>query len=156
MGVFFPRWRGNHWSSHQANNDPTRSTLGPSDYDCPHAELQLEAHNTGNKGGGKARGKHNNQLVQSPQRYPSQRQQMSPMKSEAPVHRQETHEQRMKPGTIATKLKDGKVLCSDFNKGDCRVKAPQCPKGLHKCGKVSDKGRPCGMNFHGASTCRTK
>ena len=123
---------------------------------APTQTYNREAYNTGHKGGGKARGKHNNQPVQSPQRHPSQRQQMSPMKSEAPVQRQELHDQRMKPGTIATKLKDGKGLCSDFNKGECRIKAPSCPKGLHKCGKVNDKGRPCGMNFHGASTCRTK
>jgi len=60
------------------------------------------------------------------------------------------------PGTVAAGLKDGKQLCADYQRGSCPVKGPQCQKGLHRCGKVTPKGRICGMNFHGAHQCWAK
>jgi len=65
-------------------------------------------------------------------------------------------QQQLKPGAVAAALKSGARLCADFQKGWCKVKGPQCPKGLHKCGHVTEKGRICGMNFHGASKCKVK
>jgi len=61
---------------------------------------------------------------------------------------------KMQPGTIATALRDGTVLCQDFNKNKCDTKGSSCSKGVHKCAKVSRGGRPCGMPFHGAHNCR--
>jgi hypothetical protein len=61
---------------------------------------------------------------------------------------------KMKPGTTAGTLRDGKTLCPDFNSGKCDINAPSCDKGLHKCAKVLRGGRPCGMNYHGAHNCR--
>lgn len=58
------------------------------------------------------------------------------------------------PGTLATTLRDGTVLCPDFNKGRCAHKGASCAKGVHKCSKVTRSGRPCGMSFHGAHNCR--
>ena len=61
---------------------------------------------------------------------------------------------KMKPGTTAGTLRDGKTLCPDFNSGKCNINAPSCDKSLHKCAKVLRGGRPCGMNYHGAHNCR--
>jgi len=61
---------------------------------------------------------------------------------------------KMKPGTLATALRDGTVLCQDFNRNKCDAKGSSCSKGVHKCAKVSRGGRPCGMPFHGAHNCR--
>jgi len=61
-----------------------------------------------------------------------------------------------RPGSVASALHNGQKLCSDFQKGSCGVKGPQCPNGIHKCGNVTAKGRPCGMAFHGANKCRIK
>jgi len=61
---------------------------------------------------------------------------------------------KMQPGTIATALRDGTVLCQDFNKNKCDIKGSSCSKGAHKCAKVDPKGRPCGMPSHGAHNCR--
>ena len=61
---------------------------------------------------------------------------------------------KMTPGTFAKALRDGKVLCPEFNAGKCNVKGSSCDKGLHKCSKVLRGGRPCGMNFHGAYNCK--
>jgi hypothetical protein len=63
---------------------------------------------------------------------------------------------RLVPGSVAAELRSGSKLCPDFQKGYCKVKGPQCPKGLHKCGHVTAKGKICGMNFHGASKCKVK
>jgi len=61
---------------------------------------------------------------------------------------------KMVPGTVATTLRNGTVLCPDFNKGKCYTKGPSCGKGVHKCAKVLRSGKPCGMAFHGAHNCR--
>lgn len=61
---------------------------------------------------------------------------------------------RMTPGATAAALRDGKMLCPDFNRGSCGSKGPSCAKGLHKCAKVLRNGRPCGMLWHGAHNCR--
>jgi len=58
------------------------------------------------------------------------------------------------PGAIATALRDGTVLCQDFNRNKCGTKGSSCSKGVHKCAKVSRNGWPCGMAFHGAHNCR--
>jgi len=61
---------------------------------------------------------------------------------------------KLQAGTVATALRDGTVLCQDFNKNKCDTKGASCSKGVHKCAKVSRSGRPCGMSFHGAHNCR--
>ena len=61
---------------------------------------------------------------------------------------------KLPPGSAASALRDGTTLCPDFNKGKCHSKGPSCSKGAHKCSKVTRGGRPCGMSFHGAHTCR--
>jgi len=61
---------------------------------------------------------------------------------------------KMTPGTMAAALRDGTTLCPDFNRGKCYEKGSSCSKGAHKCSKVLRGGRPCGMSFHGAHTCR--
>ena len=63
---------------------------------------------------------------------------------------------KLKPGTVATKLRNGQALCPDFQTGKCETKGASCSKGLHRCGKVTSSGRPCGMRFHGAHNCRSK
>ena len=50
---------------------------------------------------------------------------------------------KLTPGTIATRLSDGKKLCPDFQKGMCKVKKASCPLGLHKCGMVTRRCRVC-------------
>ena len=114
--------------------------------------MQPQYREAGNAGSAKAQGKRNNQGGQSSRQQQSQRQQQSPMKSEPPPNSKRIMSQ---PGSISAKLKDGKTLCPDFQRGDCRVKGATCPKGVHKC-KVNTKGRVCGMNYHGASQCRAK
>ena len=61
---------------------------------------------------------------------------------------------RQTAGAVAPKLRDGKTLCQEFNKGTCSTKGGQCTNGLHKCAKVLRGGRPCGMSYHGAYNCR--
>ena len=64
---------------------------------------------------------------------------------------------KLKPGTVATKLRDGKAICHLFQAGRCdKMKERQCQHGVHKCGKVNRKGRICGMPNHGANQCRVK
>jgi len=58
-----------------------------------------------------------------------------------------------KPGEVAKTLRDGKILCPDFQKGKCNRKGYACGNGHHKCGKVKASGRVCGMNSHGADKC---
>jgi hypothetical protein len=79
----------------------------------------------------------------------AQGQQQSPFSPSSPP--------KMKPGTTADALRDGKTLCPDFNSGKCNImmgKGQWCNKGLHKCAKVLRSGRPCGMSRHGAHNCR--
>jgi hypothetical protein len=61
-----------------------------------------------------------------------------------------------KPGTVAQTLLDGKKLCQDWQKSECKVKSVSCDKGLHRCAKVGASGRVCGMNYHGADRCRAR
>ena len=61
---------------------------------------------------------------------------------------------KLTPGTMAAALRDGTTLCPDFNKGKCYSKGSSCSEGVHKCSKVLRGGRPCGMSFHSANTCR--
>ena len=68
---------------------------------------------------------------------------------------QEKKEAWHRPGTVVLEV-NGKKLCPDFQKGNCRTKGPSCQKGLHRCGKVGKRGKVCGMNFHGAKNCKTK
>ena len=79
-------------------------------------------------------------------RKQAQGQQQPPSSSSSP--------KKMKPGTTADALLDGKTLCPDYNSGKCNIKGPSCDKGLHKCAKVLRGGRPCGMSYHGAHNCR--
>ena len=62
----------------------------------------------------------------------------------------------LQPGSVATAFQDGKQLCPDYQRGECKTKAMQCTKGMHKCAKVGGKGRVCGMSHHGAHQCRAK
>jgi hypothetical protein len=72
-------------------------------------------------------------------------------------HSGQTQQQpKLAAGSVATELRSGAKLCPDFQKMYCKVKGPQCPKGLHKCGLVTAKGKICGMNFHGASKCKVR
>ena len=57
------------------------------------------------------------------------------------------------PGSIAKALKDGTKLCPDFQTGKCKVKKFKCNKGVHKCGRILQSGRVCGMSYHGAQEC---
>ena len=59
-------------------------------------------------------------------------------------------------GSVQPVLKDGKKLCPDFQRGACSKKGASCPKGLHRCGRVTSRGRVCGMPHHGASACRSR
>ena len=80
-----------------------------------------------------------------------------PRRPEGSSGSQSGHTQpQLKPGTVATELRNGSKLCPDFQKMHCKVRGPQCPKGLHKCGNVTPKGKICALNFHGASKCKTK
>ena len=72
----------------------------------------------------------------------------------APFPPQPPSNQSKAPGTLATTLRDGTVLCQEFNKGKCPQKGASCAKGVHKCAKITRSGRPCGMSFHGAYNCR--
>ena len=50
-------------------------------------------------------------------------------------------------------VKDGEVLCRDFQKGQCKEKGKICAKGARKCGVVVKQtgDQACGMPNHGAS-----
>ena len=64
---------------------------------------------------------------------------------------------KLTPGTVATRMRDGKSICHLFQSGRCsKMKERQCQHGVHKCGKVNRRGRVCGMPNHGADQCRTK
>ena len=64
---------------------------------------------------------------------------------------------KLTPGTVATRMRDGKAICHLFQSGRCsKMKERQCQHGVHKCGKVNRRGRVCGMPNHGADQCRTK
>ena len=76
----------------------------------------------------------------------TQGQQQKPFSPSSPM--------KTRPGATADALRDGKILCPNFNRGKCNINAPSCDKGLHKCAKVLRSGRPCGMNYHGAHNCR--
>ncbi len=91
------------------------------------------------------RGQHQASTVHDPKSQ-TQGQQQRPFSPSSPI--------KMKAGTTADALRDGKPLCPDFNSGKCAHKGPLCDKGLHKCAKVLRAGRPCGMSYHGAHTCR--
>jgi hypothetical protein len=58
------------------------------------------------------------------------------------------------PGAVAEQLRDGTKLCEKFQEGQCRIRKIRCADGVHKCGKVTAKGRICAMPFHGAANCR--
>ncbi|MGB1603308.1 MAG: hypothetical protein ACPIOQ_61820, partial [Promethearchaeia archaeon] len=57
--------------------------------------------------------------------------------------------------TVAAKFKDGTWLCADFQKGQCKQKGRECPKGKHACGAVTKTGRVCG-GPHCPAQCRNK
>jgi hypothetical protein len=63
----------------------------------------------------------------------------------------------LKPGSIATQLKDGTKLCAAFQQLRCQntKKNFNCPNGVHKCGMVNKRGRVCGIPGHGAKECRS-
>ena len=66
-------------------------------------------------------------------------------------------QQKLAPGTIATRLRDGTAICHLFQTGKCsKMRDRQCQHGVHKCGKVNKKNRVCGMPNHGADQCRMK
>ena len=60
---------------------------------------------------------------------------------------------KLTPVGIAKTLKDGTKLCPDFQTGKCEVKKFKCNKGVHKCGRILQNGRVCGMAYHGAQEC---
>jgi hypothetical protein len=61
---------------------------------------------------------------------------------------------QLAPGQVAKQLRDGTVLCPDFQQDNCKVKKFKCPKGIHKCGMVLKSGRVCGMPYHSADKCK--
>ena len=100
---------------------------------------------------------------QQPQRREQQQSQKGqagkggkPEQARSPGQQSGHTQQHLKPGSVATELRSGAKLCPDFQKMYCKVKGPQCPKGLHRCGLVTAKGKICGMNFHGASKCKIR
>ena len=114
------------------------------------------------------RGAHWDPPALPPAAYQQQRQQQQPQKGQSgkggkqeqarPIGKGPllASQKPLPAGTVALSLKDGQRLCPDFQKGTCRGKGNQCPKGIHKCGNVTSRGRPCGMAFHGANKCRVK
>ena len=114
------------------------------------------------------RGAHWDPPALPPAAYQQQRQQQQPQKGQSgkggkqeqarPIGKGPllASQKPLPAGTVALSLKDGQRLCPDFQKGNCRGKGNQCPKGIHKCGNVTSRGRPCGMAFHGANKCRVK
>ena len=63
------------------------------------------------------------------------------------------HPRVPKPGSVATKFYNGQKLCPKFQQGQC-TPGPKCSLGLHRCGKITPKGRVCGGHSHGANECR--
>ena len=57
---------------------------------------------------------------------------------------------------VSFSLRDGTVLCPDFQKGKCGVSARECPKGAHRCGKTLTTGRVCGSFGHNPKTCSNR
>ena len=49
---------------------------------------------------------------------------------------------------VSFSLRDGTVLCPDFQRGKCSVSTRECPKGAHRCGKTLTTGRVCGSYGH--------
>ena len=88
------------------------------------------------------------------QEYGRQRDRQQPPRKKQRTDPPPSDAKKMTPGTVAVALRDGKLLCPDFNKGKCSTKGPSCAKGLHKCAKVLRRGRPCGMSYHAAHSCR--
>ena len=57
------------------------------------------------------------------------------------------------PKKFAKRMKDGTVLCPDFQHGKC--KEQNCKKGRHACAVILKNGRVCGGRHIGME-CRTK
>ena len=57
---------------------------------------------------------------------------------------------------VSFSLRDGTVLCPDFQKGKCGVSARECPKGAHRCGKTLTTGRVCGSFGHNPKSCSNR
>ena len=85
----------------------------------------------------------------APQR-PSRGDRKRKQQDDGPGGSQQEQQQRR----VATKLRDGKQLCPDFQTNNCSTGVDRCAKGDHRCGAVERSGRVCGMPNHGASQCR--
>ena len=144
--------RGAHWDAPMLNTvirpNPTFQQQQPSS-----SQQQTQGNPKKQKGQQKGRGDQSPQKPFKQFEQPSQK----PHRGEQPTSTNPSSSSaKMATGTIASQLRDGTVLCLDFNEGKCGEKGSSCSKGAHKCGKILRGGRPCGMNFHGAHNCRNQ
>ena len=61
--------------------------------------------------------------------------------------------ERLTPGTVALRLRDGQRLCQNYQLGKCRVEARKCEQGQHRCARVTRNGKVCSLGGHGANQC---
>ena len=58
---------------------------------------------------------------------------------------------------LANTLKDGSTLCQAWQRNTCQQQhSDKCPRGLHRCAKITQSGRVCGMNGHIGTQCTRK
>ena len=134
--------RGAHWDS------PMQIALHAYTVESPNPSIQQQQ-SGGQQQSKKQKGQHTGQSTQSPQNPPRTDRETSRSRSSSPM--------KMAPGSVTSTLRDGTVLCSDFNKGECLGMQHMyaCSNGAHRCGKVVRKGRPCAGTSHGAHNCRS-
>ena len=59
-------------------------------------------------------------------------------------------------GSVVHSLRDGTALCQEFQRGRCKNKRNDCPKGVHRCGVLLKSGRVCGSWQHAPARCPSK
>jgi hypothetical protein len=63
---------------------------------------------------------------------------------------------RSSKGRWEHSLRDGTVLCQDYQTGQCSTSGKGCSKGEHRCGVLMKSGRVCGSRAHTGSQCDAK
>jgi hypothetical protein len=60
----------------------------------------------------------------------------------------------LEPGTLARRMRNGDLICPDYNHKGCSEPCKRTPKELHVCGCVQKNQRICGMKNHKFKDCK--
>jgi len=56
--------------------------------------------------------------------------------------------------SVARILRNGNLICPEFQRRECEHAGKGCQKGLHKCSRMTSTGKVCGSSSHGAEGCK--